>query len=148
VRRDFPHPSIQALRSIQPPVQWYGFSFPAVKRPGRGVDQPPSSGAQVKEGVELCIYFLPGSFWPVLGAKLYFPDPAVSAEFLTGHVLNTSNAYSFSQVGRYKERSTDVLLVYALNNPTKEIYSVIVFVINFVFFWWHRHVTHSTQPGR
>jgi len=28
-------------------------SFPEVKRPGRGVDHPPSSGVEVKERVEL-----------------------------------------------------------------------------------------------
>ena len=31
-------------------------SFPAVKRPGRGVDHPPSSRAEVKERVELYVY--------------------------------------------------------------------------------------------
>jgi hypothetical protein len=112
---------------------------------------PPSSGAELKERVELCrpVYFPSGSSWPVLGMKLYFPDrndPAVPAEFLTGHVLVTSNAYFFRQVGRYTERSTQsvLLVVYALNNPTKEIYSVTVFVTDFVFFWWQCHATHST----
>jgi hypothetical protein len=31
-------------------------SFPGVKRPGRGVDHPPSSSAEVKERVELYLY--------------------------------------------------------------------------------------------
>jgi len=31
-------------------------SFPGVKRPGRGVDHPPPSGAEVKERVELYLY--------------------------------------------------------------------------------------------
>ena len=31
-------------------------SFRAVKRPGRGVDNPPLSNADVKERVELCLY--------------------------------------------------------------------------------------------
>ena len=31
----------------------YRFSFPGVKRPGRGVNHPPSSSAEVKERVEL-----------------------------------------------------------------------------------------------
>jgi hypothetical protein len=31
-------------------------SFPGVKRPGRGVDHPPSSSAEVKERVELYLW--------------------------------------------------------------------------------------------
>jgi hypothetical protein len=38
-----------------------------VKRPRRGVDHPPPSSAEVKERVELYLYFLSGSSWPVLG---------------------------------------------------------------------------------
>jgi hypothetical protein len=32
-------------------------SFPGVKRPGRGVDHPPSSSVRVKERVELYLYY-------------------------------------------------------------------------------------------
>jgi hypothetical protein len=39
-------------------------SFPAVKRPRRGVDLPPPSSAEVKETVELYLY---SRSWPVLG---------------------------------------------------------------------------------
>jgi hypothetical protein len=42
-------------------------SLPGVKRPGRGVDYPPSSNADVKERVELYLYSPSGSSWPVLG---------------------------------------------------------------------------------
>ena len=42
-------------------------SFPGVKRPGRGVDHPPSSGAKVKERAELYLYSPSGPSWPVLG---------------------------------------------------------------------------------
>jgi hypothetical protein len=38
-----------------------------LQRPGRGVDHPPSSSAEVKERVELYIYSPSGSSWPVLG---------------------------------------------------------------------------------
>ena len=34
--------------------------FPGVKRPGRGVDHPPPSSAEVKERVELYLYSSPG----------------------------------------------------------------------------------------
>ena len=49
-------------------VNGYRVSFPGVKRPGRGVDHPPLSSAEVKETVE--VYStppLPGQSWPVLG---------------------------------------------------------------------------------
>ena len=42
-------------------------SFPGVKRPGRGVDHPPQSSAEVKERVELYLYSTSGPSWPVLG---------------------------------------------------------------------------------
>jgi hypothetical protein len=42
-------------------------SFPGVKRPGRGVDHPPPSSAEVKERVELYIYIPYGPSWPVQG---------------------------------------------------------------------------------
>jgi len=42
-------------------------SFPGVKRPGRGVDHPPPSSAEVKERVELYLYPPFGPSWPVIG---------------------------------------------------------------------------------
>ena len=42
-------------------------SFPWVKRPGRGVDHPTSSSTEVKERVDLYLYFPSGPSWPVLG---------------------------------------------------------------------------------
>jgi hypothetical protein len=47
-------------------------SFPGVKRPGRGVDHPPPSSAEVKERVELYLYSPSGRSWPVLGRPLPF----------------------------------------------------------------------------
>ena len=42
-------------------------SFRGVKRPGRGVNHPPPSSAEVKARVELCLYSPSGPSWPVLG---------------------------------------------------------------------------------
>ena len=39
----------------------YQIAFPGVKRPGRGVDHPPLSSAEVKERVELYLYSPSGS---------------------------------------------------------------------------------------
>jgi hypothetical protein len=51
--RKFPCQSKPALEPTQPPVQWVPGLFRGVKRPGRGVDHPPISSAEVKERVEL-----------------------------------------------------------------------------------------------
>jgi hypothetical protein len=48
-------------------------SFPGVERPGRGVDHPPTSSGDVKERVELYLYFPSGPPWPVLGRPLPLP---------------------------------------------------------------------------
>ena len=47
-------------------------SFPGVKWPGRSVDRPPPSSAEVEGRVELYIYSPSGPPWPVLGRTLIF----------------------------------------------------------------------------
>jgi hypothetical protein len=59
-------------RSWGPPsllYNGYRVSFQGVKRPWRGVDHPPSSSAEVKERVELYLYFPSGPSWHVLGRR-------------------------------------------------------------------------------
>ena len=50
-------------------------SFPGLKRPGGGVDHPPSSSAEVKERVELYLYSPSGPSWHGLGWTLPLPLP-------------------------------------------------------------------------
>jgi hypothetical protein len=47
-------------------------SLPGVKRPGRGVNHPPPSSAEVKKRVELYPYSPSGPSWPLLGRTLPF----------------------------------------------------------------------------
>ena len=47
-------------------------SFLGVKRPGRDVDHPPPSSAEVKKNVDLYLYSPFGPSWPVLGRKFFF----------------------------------------------------------------------------
>ena len=61
--RDFEHPS----RPAYPASCTIGTgSSPGVKQPGRGVDHPPLSSAEVKERVELYLYSPCGPSWPVI----------------------------------------------------------------------------------
>ena len=71
--RDFPHPSRPALGPTPPSCAVGTGSFPGIKRPGRGVDRPPPSSAEVKERVELYVCHPSGPWWPVLGWTLHFP---------------------------------------------------------------------------
>ena len=64
--RYFPHPSSPALVAHPGSCTMGTGSFPGVKRPERGVDQPPSSIVRVKERVELYVYSPSGSSMPVL----------------------------------------------------------------------------------
>jgi len=50
----------------------YWVSFPGVKRPGHGVDHPPPSSVEVKERVELYLYYPSRPSWPVLGRTFTF----------------------------------------------------------------------------
>jgi len=61
------HPSGQILGPTQLSVQWVPGLFPRVKRPGRGVDYPPPSGAEIEERVELYLCSLSGPSLSVPG---------------------------------------------------------------------------------
>jgi hypothetical protein len=68
--REFQHPSRPELGPIKPPIYNEYRVFHGVRRPGRGLENAPSSGAEVKERVELYIYFHSGPPWHVLGRTL------------------------------------------------------------------------------
>jgi hypothetical protein len=65
---------VQNGPGVQPTSYTMGnVSFPEVKRPGRSIDQPPPSSAEVKERVELYLYYISGPSWFVLGWTLPLP---------------------------------------------------------------------------
>jgi hypothetical protein len=70
--RDFLHSSWPVLGPTHPPVQWSLCLFSGVKRPGRGVNHPPTSNAEVRERVELYLYSASGHSSPFLGRILRF----------------------------------------------------------------------------
>jgi len=79
----YPHPSISALESTQPPVQWVTFYFPGVNRPWRGVEHPPS--AEVKKNIPS------GSSWTFLWLTLLL---------ITIYLNFTRNIYLYLYVRR------------------------------------------------
>ena len=75
-----------------PPILLYiGYfgSFPWVRRPGRGVNHPPPSNAELKEEVEMCLYSRLCLYGMLLdGLYLYRSE---KVRFLLGHVCVTSS---------------------------------------------------------
>ena len=69
---DFPHAFRQALGPIQPPVKGIPALCPKIKRPGIGVAHPSSSSAEVKERVELVLYFPSGPSRRVIKVNFKF----------------------------------------------------------------------------
>ena len=66
-RQDFPHSSRPAVEPRQPPIQWVTGLSRGAKRPGRDVDHPPLSCAEVVKRVELYMYYPSGPPWSLLG---------------------------------------------------------------------------------
>jgi hypothetical protein len=60
-----------------PPCNGYRVPFPAVRRPGRGANNPPTSSAEVKEKVELYLLSPSGPTRPVLGQTWPLPWPHI-----------------------------------------------------------------------
>jgi hypothetical protein len=58
---------VKTGQEIKIPVGARFFSFPGLKRPGRGVNHPSPSSAEVKERVELYLYTPSVPSWQVIG---------------------------------------------------------------------------------
>jgi hypothetical protein len=69
----------------------YRVSFPGVNRPGRGVNHPPPSSAEVKERVELYLFSPTGPSWPV-HLYLYLYLNLNKDTDLTLHAVNVPTA--------------------------------------------------------
>jgi hypothetical protein len=96
--RHFPHPSTPTLGPTQPSYTMGTESFPEVKRPGRGVDHPPPSSAEVQERVQLYLYSTSGPSWPVIGWPLPLPLPSLVTELAIYH---PSGSYSVEVSPRF-----------------------------------------------
>ena len=80
--RDFRHPSRPAVGPTQPPVQWVPGLSRGVKRPGRGINHPRPSNAEVKERVQVYLYSTSGPSWPYLGWTSISSKQCLTTEFL------------------------------------------------------------------
>jgi hypothetical protein len=75
------------------------FQGAGVKRPGRGVDHPPPSNAEVKERVELYLYSTSGSSWPVTGQTFTVSSEAhVSKQTVAHYTLIPKTCYLHAAV--------------------------------------------------
>ena len=91
--QDTPHSSRRAAGPTQPPTQWVPGRSPGVKCPGRGVDHPLPSSAEVKERVRLQLYSpsVPSwQEWTLPLATQYTKDLHFQTkQFLQVHVFTT-----------------------------------------------------------
>jgi len=127
-REDLQHLSRPALGPTQPPIQCYRVSFPAVKRPGSGVDHPPPSSAEVKESVEF--YSLSGSSRPVTGWTLP----------LAGYLKNKA-------VTVYKQRSVHNRLLYRLLHKYVNVSSFFLLIYQLLAHTTHVNYIHMVPTA-
>ena len=96
LRRDFPHPSRLALGLTQPLAQQVPCLLPWGKAAGAWCNHPPRYSAEVKERVQLYLYFAFGKSWSVVGRTSPFTLPWV-------HTLQ--EAWGSVLDGRSRDRS-------------------------------------------
>ena len=89
-----PNPDRDEIFHTHPDLPWglpsflyngYRVCFPGVKRPGRGVEHPPTSSADDKERVELYFCYRSGPSWPVLGRIWWVCACSLSYPACKGH---------------------------------------------------------------
>jgi hypothetical protein len=67
----------------------YWLSFPVIKRPGVGVDHPPPSNTEVKEGVELRLCSPSEHSWPVIGRSFTFTEELRNITLVQCHICSS-----------------------------------------------------------
>ena len=86
--------SVQTGAGVHPTSYTTGTgSFPGLKRPGRGVDSPPPSRAEIEERAELYLYSPSGSSWSVLGGNLVVTQPQTAGHSQTSNLANCQKRY-------------------------------------------------------
>ena len=96
----------------------YRVFFSGVKRPGRGVNHPSPSSADVKERVELYLYSPAGPSWPLLGRTLPLLEckPTIKSGIpLSQNRKTTTRLHTDEQVQIYKSEDELQKAAIALN---------------------------------
>ena len=102
---DFLRAPKPVLGPTQLPIEWVPGHSRVVKRPGRGVDHPPTSISEVKERVELYIYSSLCAFMADYRATFTFVTRQFVALHLRLQLLNRLVCPSFSNVPVYNADS-------------------------------------------
>jgi hypothetical protein len=93
-------------------IQWVPGHSPGVKRPGRGVDHPPPSSAEVKDRVELYLYSASGPSWSVLGRAFYTYCSSTATIVTRTHLSVTLYVHCLSCYARMVVRNSKLQLSY------------------------------------
>jgi hypothetical protein len=88
-RQDFQHLSRPTLGPTQPPVQWKLDHSRGIKQPGRSVENPLPSSAEVKERVDLYLYSTCVPSWQVLERNLLFQYSVCICEMAVSKFVHT-----------------------------------------------------------
>jgi hypothetical protein len=105
----FPHPSRPALGPIQPPVWWVPCLLSEGKAAGVCFSNPNPFIAEVKERVELYLYFPSGPSWPVVGRNWSLPLLQSYRIAWEGHFTNhIKYCTALSQQARFSLKCTAV----------------------------------------
>jgi hypothetical protein len=105
------------------------FQHPSRPAPGRGVDHPPPSSAEVKEIVELYLYSPSGPSWSVLGRTLALPLSNTLFSTASSPTFDAANPSSCTQICRQMDSNLKYLvciLAEALTTLAENYASVII----------------------
>ena len=95
-------------------------SFPGVKRPGRVVDHPPPSSAEVEERVELYLYSRPEPSWAVVIGRIFPFSCKISRLCLSNISRYTCNVHGCHLLQQQQKFPTQCVFGFAWFQATEQ----------------------------